>query len=115
MKEQDQLFGLNSSGPAPKSLSIETLKKAGYDSMPKFGVVPVTVPGAPAAWVELSKRFGRLPFAKLLQPAIEYAEKGYPVSPVISRLWGKLIININPNVMRRLKHGLRRLPLRVSR
>lgn len=82
-----QIYGLNSSGPAPKSLSIEALKKAGHDKIPLYGMIPVTVPGAPAAWVELSRRFGRLPFAKLLEPAIEYAEKGFPVSPVISKLW----------------------------
>ncbi len=82
-----QMYGLNSSGPAPQSLTIETLKKAGYDKIPKFGIIPVTVPGAPAAWVALSRRFGRLPFAQLLEPAIDYAEQGVAVSPVISKLW----------------------------
>lgn len=82
-----KMYGLNSSGPAPQSLSLEALHKAGYEKIPRFGVIPVTVPGAPAAWVALSKRFGRLPFAKLLEPAIAYAEKGFAVSPVISKLW----------------------------
>ena len=45
------------------------------------------VPGAPSAWAELSRRFGRLSFDELLKPAITYAEEGYPVSPIISRLW----------------------------
>jgi gamma-glutamyltranspeptidase / glutathione hydrolase len=82
-----KMYGLNSSGPAPKSLTIEALKEAGYDKIPKFGIIPVTVPGAPAAWINLSRRFGGLPFAKLLEPAIDYAEHGFAVSPVISKLW----------------------------
>lgn len=82
-----KIYGLNSSGFAPKALTIEALKKAGYEKVPQFGIVPVTVPGAPAAWVALSRRFGRLPFSKLLEPAIEYAQRGFAVSPVISKLW----------------------------
>ena len=82
-----KMYGLNASGPAPKSLTLESLKKAGYDKIPKFGIIPVTVPGAPAAWVSLSQRFGRLPFKQLLEPAISYAEQGFAISPVISKLW----------------------------
>ena len=82
-----QMHGLNSTGTAPQSMTIEALKKAGHEKIPLYGILPVTVPGAPAAWVELSKKFGKLPFSQLLEPAIEYAEKGFAVSPVISRLW----------------------------
>lgn len=82
-----KMYGLNASGPAPNSLTVEALKKAGYAKIPKFGMLPVTVPGAPAAWAELSRRFGRLPFARLLEPAVQYAEQGFPVSPVISKQW----------------------------
>ncbi|MGG1574708.1 gamma-glutamyltransferase family protein [Fictibacillus sp. NRS-1165] len=81
------LHGLNSSGPAPQSISIETLKHEGYDKIPKYGWYPVTVPGAPAAWAELSSRFGKLPLTEVLQPAITYAEEGYPVSPVLGKYW----------------------------
>ncbi|KKI91340.1 gamma-glutamyltransferase [Bacillus sp. SA1-12] len=83
------LFGLNSSGPAPKSISIEAVKERGHEVMPKYGWVPVTVPGAPGAWAELSKTFGKLPLIEVLQPAIEYAEKGFPVSPVTGFNWNK--------------------------
>jgi gamma-glutamyltranspeptidase/glutathione hydrolase len=55
--------------------------------MPKFGMIPVTVPGAPAAWAELSKRFGKLPLTEVLKPAIEYAENGYPLSPILGKYW----------------------------
>ncbi|SKC82293.1 gamma-glutamyltransferase [Maledivibacter halophilus] len=84
-----KLHGLNSSGPSPKSISIEALKNKGYKEIPKFGLIPVTVPGAPAAWAELSKKFGRLSFTEVLKPAIEYAEDGYPISPYVQKLWNK--------------------------
>jgi gamma-glutamyltranspeptidase / glutathione hydrolase len=82
-----ELHGLNASGPAPKSISIDAVKAKGHDIMPKFGLVPVTVPGAPAAWAELSKRFGKLPLTEVLQPAIKYAEKGFPLSPILAKYW----------------------------
>lgn len=82
-----KLHGLNASGRAPQSISLETVKKLGYQEMPKFGAIPVTVPGAPAAWKVLSERFGKLPFSDLLEPAIRYAEEGYVVSPVLAKNW----------------------------
>jgi gamma-glutamyltranspeptidase / glutathione hydrolase len=82
-----ELHGLNASGPAPQNISIESVKERGFDEMPKHGLIPVTVPGAPSAWVELSKRFGKLPLTEVLEPAITYARKGYPVSPVLGKYW----------------------------
>lgn len=87
-----ELYGLNASGPAPKSISIEAVQDKGYEEIPKFGWIPVTVPGVPGAWAELSKRFGKLPLTKVLQPAIEYAENGFPVSPIAGKYW-KLAYN----------------------
>jgi gamma-glutamyltranspeptidase/glutathione hydrolase len=84
-----KLHGLNSSGPAPANISIEKIKEAGYESMPKHGWLPVTVPGVPAAWVELSKRFGRLSLLDTLKPAVEYATNGFPISPTLGRFWQK--------------------------
>ncbi|MDO7906834.1 gamma-glutamyltransferase family protein [Paenibacillus sp. JX-17] len=84
---EGKLHGLNSSGPAPQSISIEAVKALGHEEMPKFGPVPVTVPGAPAAWAELSRRFGRLSLAETLAPAIRYAEEGYPLAPVLAGFW----------------------------
>lgn len=55
--------------------------------MPTHGWMPVTVPGAPSAWAELSKRFGKLPLKDVLQPAIDYAEKGYPLTPILGKYW----------------------------
>lgn len=82
-----ELHGLNASGPSPQSLTIDAVKKQGHREMPKYGLVPVTVPGAPGAWAALSKRFGRLPLREVLEPAIEYAENGYPVSPILGKNW----------------------------
>ncbi|MGG4491182.1 gamma-glutamyltransferase [Metabacillus idriensis] len=84
-----KLHGLNSSGPAPMSISIEKVKESGHEKMPQYGWIPVTVPGAPAAWVELSKRFGQLPLLEVLKPAIEYATNGFPISPTLGRVWKK--------------------------
>ena len=82
-----KLHGLNSSGPAPESISIEAVKAAGHTEMPRMGWLPVTVPGAPGAWAELNKRFGKLSLAECLAPAIEYARNGYPLSPTLGRGW----------------------------
>ena len=82
-----KLHGLNASGPAPQAATIEALESLGYDTMPNHGLLPVTVPGAPAAWAALSERFGKLPFADLLAPAIALAEEGFAVTPVIHQMW----------------------------
>jgi len=84
---KDRLYGLNASGPAPMALTLDTVLQKGHTEMPKNGWLPVTVPGTPSAWGELVSRFGKLSLAEVLAPAIEYAEVGYPVSPVISRQW----------------------------
>lgn len=81
------LHGLNASGPSPKGISIDAVKERGYDEIPKYGWIPVTVPGAPSAWAELSKRFGKLPLKDVLEPAIRYAEEGYPLSPILGKNW----------------------------
>jgi len=82
-----QLYGLNASGTAPQLLTLQTLKDAGYQEMPTYGWHPVTVPGAPSAWAELSDRFGKLPLTEVMAPAITYAEHGYPISPTVGRNW----------------------------
>jgi gamma-glutamyltranspeptidase/glutathione hydrolase len=82
-----QLHGLNGNGHAPAALSIDAVKAAGHEQMPLYGWTPVTVPGCPSAWAELSKRFGKLPFAELLKPAISLARDGFPLSPVVAHQW----------------------------
>jgi gamma-glutamyltranspeptidase/glutathione hydrolase len=85
--EGENLRGLNSSGRSPAGLSRDELVERCGSKMPITGWLPVTVPGAVAAWVELWRQFGRLPFSALLEPAIEYAEKGFPVSPITAYAW----------------------------
>ncbi|MCY0889094.1 MAG: gamma-glutamyltransferase family protein [Alicyclobacillaceae bacterium] len=82
-----RLHGLNASGPAPMALSLEKVRALGHTAMPAFGWLPVTVPGTPAAWAELSRRFGRLPLRQVLAPAIELARYGHPLAPVTGRGW----------------------------
>jgi gamma-glutamyltranspeptidase/glutathione hydrolase len=78
-----KLYGLNSSGWAPKGLTVEHLKAKGVTAMPQSGIDSVTVPGAVAGWSALHQRFGHLPWKDLFQPAIFYAENGYPVPELI--------------------------------
>ena len=84
---EGKLYGLNASGPAPALTDGEKIRKAGFEEIPHNGWFPVTVPGLPAAWGALSKRFGFLPLKDVFSPAIRYAEEGYPVSPTVSELW----------------------------
>ncbi|MFO1228386.1 gamma-glutamyltransferase family protein [Roseateles sp.] len=82
-----QLHGLNASGRAPSAWTPEYFK--GASALPVRGWGAVTVPGAVSAWAALSERFGKLPFEDLLQPAIEAAERGYAVPPVVQSKWAQ--------------------------
>ena len=94
---KNKLYGINGSGYAPQNLTAEAVRAAGHtDKMPFRGWQAVTVPGAPSAWAELHKRFGRLPFAQLFASAIDYAENGYPVSPIVARFWQEGIEALAP-------------------
>jgi gamma-glutamyltranspeptidase/glutathione hydrolase len=85
----ERLHGLNGSGRAPAALTVEAVERAGHSQMPSSGWLPVTVPGAPAAWRDLHARFGKLPFEQVLGPAIAYAERGHPVAPLVARGWAR--------------------------
>lgn len=89
-----KLHGLNGSGRSPANLTADLLRKRGYQAVPDRSWPAVTVPGAPAAWRDLHQRFGRLPFARLFEFAIAYAERGYPVSPVSHYGWQRSLINL---------------------
>lgn len=79
------LQGLNASGRSPNAWTPEHF--AGQPEMPQRGWASVTVPGAVSAWVALSERYGKLPFATLAAAAIGYARDGYQVTPIIAELW----------------------------
>jgi gamma-glutamyltranspeptidase/glutathione hydrolase len=82
-----RLHGLNGSGRAPASLTLDAVRDRGHAAMPARGWLPVTVPGAPRAWADLHQRFGRLSFERVLAPAIETAESGFAVSPTVAHSW----------------------------
>jgi gamma-glutamyltranspeptidase / glutathione hydrolase len=84
-----KLFGLNASGPAPRSITLGELRRRGLTRMPQLGPLPWTVPGCVAGWGELHKRFGRLKLSEVLEPAIRYAEEGFPLSELIAAGWGR--------------------------
>lgn len=82
-----QLHGLNASGPAPRGLTLDRLTARGLTEIPKYGPLPVTVPGTPASWAAMATRFGRLPLSTCLTPAIDLARQGFPVSPTVALAW----------------------------
>ena len=85
------LHGLNSSGVAPAAWNSEYFRRKHAGAMPVRGWDSVTTPGAVAGWVALSERFGKLPFADLLEPAIELAERGHGVGRIVSDKWGRQV------------------------
>jgi len=82
--EEQKLFGLNASGPAPQSISLDYFKQQKLAKIPPFGPLPVTVPGAVDGWVKLHEKFGNQSFASLFEPTIDYARKGHPVTETIA-------------------------------
>ncbi len=79
-----KLYGLNASGRSPQKLSLDYFEKQGMDKIPSHGPLPVSVPGAVDGWFELHGKFGSKPMAELLAPAIDYAEKGFPLTELIA-------------------------------
>jgi gamma-glutamyltranspeptidase/glutathione hydrolase len=87
--ETDSTYGLNASGRSPRTLSYDKLQEelGERDQIPLLGHLPVSVPGTASGWGKLHERFGSLSLAQDLQPAIEYAREGFPLSQVIAYYW----------------------------
>jgi gamma-glutamyltranspeptidase / glutathione hydrolase len=85
--ETGSVLGANGSGRAPKAATIEKLRERGITEMPERGGLTITVPGAVRLWEDAAASLGTLPLARLLEPAWELAENGYPVSEVFARYW----------------------------
>lgn len=79
-----KLYGLNASGRSPKKLTIDFFEDQGMKKIPSHGPLPVSVPGAVDGWFELHKKFGTIPMTEILAPAIEYAQKGFPLTELIA-------------------------------
>jgi len=82
--DKGKLYGLNASGRSPRSLKLEYFKENGYEFIPSRGPLPVSVPGCVDGWFEMHEMFGRLPMKDILQPAINYAREGFPVTELIA-------------------------------
>jgi gamma-glutamyltranspeptidase / glutathione hydrolase len=98
-----KLSGLNASGWAPARLTVDLLRQKGYSQMPGDGIYSVTVPGCVRGWEALHHKFGRLPWATLFEPAIDYAKNGFPVTEVIDGNWRgaqeKLAADVNASAV----------------
>ena len=98
-KEQ-KLYGLNGSGRSPKGMTLAQMqaavKKLGRSDIPPYGMLPISVPGAVDGWFSLHGKFGQLPMAKILAPAIQYAEQGFPVSELIAYYWNLSVPRLSP-------------------
>ena len=82
-----ELVGLNASGRAPAMMTLEYFRERGIEAIPRYGALPVSVPGAVDGWFELHGRYGQLPMQQVLAPAIAYAREGFPVSEYIANLF----------------------------
>lgn len=82
--ESQKLYGLNASGRSPKSLTREYFLEQGYEFVPSFGALPVSVPGTVDGWFEMHTKFGKLDMQAILQPAIDYGRNGFPVTELIA-------------------------------
>ena len=87
IEKEKKLYGLNASGTAPAALSAEQVRALGFSEMPKAGWIPTLVPGAPAGWAELNRRFGTKPLPELFAPAIRSAREGVPVAVNLEPMW----------------------------
>ena len=96
----EKLFGLNASGRSPLGLSLaqmrEALKEMNRKTIPPLGHLPISVPGTVSGWGALHQKFGKLPLKKVLAPAIDYAESGFPVSELISYYWRRSVPRLSP-------------------
>lgn len=90
-EEDQKLYGLNASGRSPLGMSYDELKseleRRDRESIPPYGVLPISVPGAVDGWFELHDRLGSMPMQDILAPSIEYAREGFPVSELIAYYW----------------------------
>ncbi len=89
--QEKKMYGLNASGRAPLAISLKVFKEKGLTAIPYDGPLSWTVPGCVDGWFELHKKFGNLPIKTLLEPAVRYARRGFPVSELIAYYWNRSI------------------------
>ena len=84
IEKDKKLYGLNASGRSPKDLTFDYFREKGFTTIPAYGPLPVSVPGCVDGWFEMHDKFGKLGMKKILDPAIRYAEDGFPVTELVS-------------------------------
>ncbi len=84
-----KLYGLNASGRSPYNLTLDYFKENGIDKIPSYGPLPVSVPGCVDGWFELHEKFGKTPMNEVLQPAVNYARNGFPLTETIAYYWNR--------------------------
>ncbi|HKJ05889.1 MAG TPA: gamma-glutamyltransferase, partial [Flavobacteriaceae bacterium] len=92
-----KLYGLNASGRSPEKLTLQHFKTKGREKIPAYGPLPVSVPGCVDGWFELHKKFGKMDMENILQPAINYAREGFPITELIG-----FYLNISANRFKNL-------------
>ncbi len=100
--KSQKLYGLNASGRSPYALTFskltKELKALKRNTIPPYGMLPISVPGTVDGWFELHNKFGSLPMKQILAPAIQYANDGFPVSELISHYWKMSVPRLSPQV-----------------
>ncbi len=95
IEKDKKLYGLNASGRSPKNLTLEYFKENNYSKIPAYGPLPVSVPGCVDGWFEMHEKFGSTPMRDILEPAIKYADNGFPVTELVSYYMNKAAKNFN--------------------
>ena len=96
---------LAGAGPAPAGMSVDALLATGHDTMPDAGPWSVTVPGSVSLWERLLEAHGRLEPTRVLGPAIDLAEQGFAVTPVIASEWAAGADRLAPGARARFLPG----------
>ncbi len=95
-----RITGLNASGPAPRTMTIDILQSKGITAMAKTGIHSVTVPGCVRGWEAMHRRYGKLPWNTLFEPAIRLATEGFPMQEMVGRVWESELVRKDPEGVR---------------
>jgi gamma-glutamyltranspeptidase/glutathione hydrolase len=98
IEKERKLYGLNASGRSPYEWSLAEANKLGLREIPTYGPLSWSVPGCMSGWHELREKFGTLQLGRLLEPAIHYAKRGFPVSPIIADGWRSVDAKEHPTL-----------------
>ena len=97
IEKDKKLYGLNASGRSPKNLTLDYFKENNISEIPAYGPLPISVPGCVDGWFEMHDKFGKITMQEVLDPAIKYAENGFPITELVAyymELLTIILINI---------------------